>query len=321
MADDKRNGSRTSDFVLVRDSANVNRDADSVFPAIPTEPVAMRTTITHVMASNGRSLTLPAQWKTGDIVEVAHVVPRLDMTTIEETDSVESIESRIAGSFLVKLRHVLVIGVFSSNLLTVPITTRSGRGNEGIKEERKITTVTIEAASEKPDSQPVEQRMFVIESKWQPRPKSYIQLTDMYTVNYRWPLHNPDGPGIRHLTGRLDADSISKLQRYVHELMNLGMTVPAKQHIGQWRDRIQPESGVRKPSVLQLPIPDEIPLQETDASLTERRTRQSEDDDINSSIILGLGEKAYLDSRGRLGSRSQPPSTTHDLRDGIRRAL
>lgn len=190
-----------------RGSRDISEKADS--SAITSAPFRL---IREVLSSK-YNLNLQDR-KPGQIVLVPQVMPQLDPNAQPRND--QMVDSAKFGQLLLKERLCVIIAVYWSSMLVLPIYTSNDGGVDQKPEEIKLSSVKLKRHDDS-DRKKVDRRktlLFQPSADFNIADNAYLQLADLFSFSFGMPLT---------LISILQDESLTKLQRMVQESMDIGM--------------------------------------------------------------------------------------------------
>lgn len=240
----------------------------------------------------GKVNTEPNQWRRGMIIKVPHLIPTLG----EAVNDDHRVWSKNIGNICPKIRYAIVVAVYSTRMIALPIFSAGGHGTTHKPAAYKLTAMSVLAKLEPPIMQKVTDDVLYVSGQWQPKEGSHINLNEPMPVHYAWPLECVD---------QLEPRSTALLQQRYRIAHNMAF-VPLFAQESYFKSQI-----TREPIL--CPLPDGAPADEYYVSEPHRPSFASKNENLLVDD-LGYGLKpARHDSKAGRNLLQWKPSLKHLL--------
>lgn len=110
--------------------------------AAPSNAQSRRTGATQRMYFHGKKSNLrPSDFNIGDVISAPHAVPNLDGQMTEDNQA--HVHSKITGPMCVKFRPMIIIGIFETHLICIPLMTNSGSYLDNVRPWQKLEAIWL----------------------------------------------------------------------------------------------------------------------------------------------------------------------------------
>ncbi|KAK5073843.1 hypothetical protein LTR64_007017 [Lithohypha guttulata] len=135
--------------------------------------------------------TDPRAWKRGTIIRVPHVEPIVPSNHAPDPNHIPWVEDI---SIVPRIRLAVIVAVFRSSMITLPIFDQRTRDYEYTR--LRTTSMHIKPRSKKlyeaePLPDPTDRSLY-IRGSYEPEPEAYLELTRPLSVEFSWPFHYVD---------------------------------------------------------------------------------------------------------------------------------
>ena len=150
---------------------------------------------TAVTAAETRVALLPLaktarprfQFQRGDIINIPHLVPSMDPN---EKDPERRIPSKTVGFICPKQRFAVIVAIYETRLIVLPVYSCSGRGVSNKSDAYKCMAMSISSLNdtdEKVRALLTKEVLFTEPGKrW--KAGAHINLNEMMSISYSWPI-------------------------------------------------------------------------------------------------------------------------------------